>query len=168
MYCHVEKGVVLSTYKTGFGLDDWIYCTLYIHTVRDYRQYNATLHTSQFTVTHALGFSVYTSRILATDFIEVSLLLQIILEDFFSQPNSFLPMILQLSTQFNFPAPELISWQAGVSKLSSSESESYVTTDGQSASLSWYKAPIRSLRPDFSSVRNTSDSYSLDPVGRPL
>jgi hypothetical protein len=35
-----------------------------------------------------------------------------------------------------------------------SESESYVTTDGQSASLSWYKAPIRGLRPDFVSVRN--------------
>jgi hypothetical protein len=25
------------TYKTGFGLDDLIYCTYYIHTVRDYR-----------------------------------------------------------------------------------------------------------------------------------
>jgi hypothetical protein len=32
---------------------------------------------------------------------------------------------------------------------------SHVTTDGQSASLSWYKAPIRGLRPDFFSVRNT-------------
>jgi hypothetical protein len=31
----------------------------------------------------------------------------------------------------------------------SSKSESYITTDGQSASLSWNKAPIRSLRPDF-------------------
>jgi hypothetical protein len=30
-----------------------------------------------------------------------------------------------------------------------SESESYVTTDGQSVSLSWNKAPIWSLRPDF-------------------
>jgi hypothetical protein len=30
-----------------------------------------------------------------------------------------------------------------------SESESYVTTDGQSASLSQDKAPIRGLRPDF-------------------
>jgi hypothetical protein len=29
------------------------------------------------------------------------------------------------------------------------ESESYVTTDGQSASLSWYKAPIWGLQPDF-------------------
>jgi hypothetical protein len=28
----------------------------------------ADLHTSQFTVTHALGFTVFTSRILATDF----------------------------------------------------------------------------------------------------
>jgi hypothetical protein len=50
-------------------LDDWIYCALYIHTVRDYRQYSAVaiLHTFQFTVTHALKFSVFTSRILATD-----------------------------------------------------------------------------------------------------
>jgi hypothetical protein len=30
-----------------------------------------------------------------------------------------------------------------------SESESYVTTDGQSASLSWNKARIWALRPDF-------------------
>jgi hypothetical protein len=32
---------------------------------------------------------------------------------------------------------------------SESESESDVTTDGQSASLSWNKAPIWGLRPDF-------------------
>jgi hypothetical protein len=52
----------------GFGLD-LIYCTLYIHAVRDYRQYSdiAVLHTFQFTVAQALGFSVFTSRILATD-----------------------------------------------------------------------------------------------------
>jgi hypothetical protein len=45
--------------------------TLYIHTVRDYRQYSYSainiLHTIQFTVTQALGFSVFTSHILATD-----------------------------------------------------------------------------------------------------
>jgi hypothetical protein len=29
------------------------------------------------------------------------------------------------------------------------ESESYITTDGQSASLSWNKAPIWGSRPDF-------------------
>jgi hypothetical protein len=41
------------------------------------------------------------------------------------------------------------------------ESESYVTTDGQSASLSWYKAPIWGLRPDFFSVRNTEYVWQL-------
>jgi hypothetical protein len=54
-------------------------------------------HTLQFTVAHALGFSVFTSRILATDFITVSLSLQITHEGFFSQPNSLLAIILQLS-----------------------------------------------------------------------
>jgi hypothetical protein len=44
---------------------------------------------------------------------------------------------------------------------SESESESYVTTNGQSASLSWYKAPIRGLRPDFFSVRNTEYVWQL-------
>jgi hypothetical protein len=37
----------------------------------------------------------------------------------FSRPNPFLAIILQLLTQFNFSAPKLISWQAGVSKLDS-------------------------------------------------
>jgi hypothetical protein len=32
---------------------------------------------------------------------------------------------------------------------SESESESYITTDGHSASLSWNKAPIWGSRPDF-------------------
>jgi hypothetical protein len=32
---------------------------------------------------------------------------------------------------------------------SESESESYITTDRQSASLSWNKAPIWGLRPDI-------------------
>jgi hypothetical protein len=43
------------TYKTGFGLDDWIYCTLYNNTARDYRQYSAIaiLHTLQFKAAHA-------------------------------------------------------------------------------------------------------------------
>jgi hypothetical protein len=41
----------------------------YTFTTRDYRQYSAIaiLHTFQFTVTHALVFSVFTIRILATD-----------------------------------------------------------------------------------------------------
>jgi hypothetical protein len=45
--------------------------------------------------------------------------------------------------------PSRIKRKEAISSESESESESYVTTDGQSASLSWYKAPIRGLRPDF-------------------
>jgi hypothetical protein len=45
-----------------------------------------------------------------------------------------------------------LTWTVSVSRKhseSESESESYVTTDGQSASLSWNKALIWGLRPDF-------------------
>jgi predicted RNA polymerase sigma factor len=42
-----------------------------------------------------------------------------------------------------------------LSVLYSAESESYVTTDGQSASQSWYKAPIWAYDQIFISVRNT-------------
>jgi hypothetical protein len=45
------------------------------------------------------------------------------------------------------------------------ESESYVTTDGQPASLSWNKAPIWGLRPDLYYL---CDSDGLVLVGRPL
>jgi hypothetical protein len=57
------------TYKTGLGLDDWIYCTLSVHNTQDYRQYRtiAIIHTLQFAVAHALGFSVFTSHSLAMD-----------------------------------------------------------------------------------------------------
>jgi hypothetical protein len=56
-------------YRRDFGLNDWICYTLYIHTVRDYRQYSVIviLHTLQFTVTHSLRYSAFISRILATD-----------------------------------------------------------------------------------------------------
>jgi hypothetical protein len=42
-----------------------------------------------------------------------------------------------------------LSYDGSLANESESESESYVTTDGQSASLSWNKAPIWGLRPDF-------------------
>jgi hypothetical protein len=56
------------TYKTGFWLDDWIYCTLYTQ-LGSIGNCSAIidLHSLQFTVTHALGFSAFTSRIQATD-----------------------------------------------------------------------------------------------------
>jgi hypothetical protein len=43
--------------------------------------------------------------------------------------------------------------------------ESYVTTDGQPASLSWNKAPIWGIRPDLYYL---CDSYGLVLVGLPL
>jgi hypothetical protein len=57
------------TYRRVLDWNDWIYSHLYIHTTRAYRQlqrYRYSTH-FQFTVAHALGFSVFTSRILATD-----------------------------------------------------------------------------------------------------
>jgi hypothetical protein len=45
------------------------------------------------------------------------------------------------------------------------ESESYVTTDGQPASLSWNKAPIWGLGPDLYYL---CDSCGLVLAGRPL
>jgi hypothetical protein len=58
---------VCVTYKTGFGLDDWIYCTLYIHNSGlQAKRYRYSTH-FQFTVTHILVFSVFTSRILGTN-----------------------------------------------------------------------------------------------------
>jgi hypothetical protein len=68
-WIHCRVSVVPWLIVTVSLLDDWIYWELYIHTVRDYRQlerYRYSTH-FQFTVAHALGFSVFTSRILTTD-----------------------------------------------------------------------------------------------------
>jgi hypothetical protein len=45
------------------------------------------------------------------------------------------------------------------------QSQSYITTNGQLASLAWNKAPIWGLRPNFYYL---CDSYDLVLVGRPL
>jgi hypothetical protein len=64
--CHVSR--VPRGITTGSGLDDWVYWHL-IQWTRTCKQYSATadLHSLRFTVAHAIGFSVSTSRILATD-----------------------------------------------------------------------------------------------------
>jgi hypothetical protein len=56
------------TYKTGFLLHDWIYW----HLIRSQpgtigNTALSLIYTLQFTITHALWFSVFTSRILAKD-----------------------------------------------------------------------------------------------------
>jgi hypothetical protein len=100
------------TYRRVSGSDDWIYCTLYIHTIRDYRQYSAiaVLHTFQFTVAHALEFSVFTSRILATDLSQSHWHLNSHIESSFHSVTPFFyhysaAVISEDSTQFNSSLP---------------------------------------------------------------
>jgi hypothetical protein len=98
----------------------------------NYNHYSTTadLHTFQFTFAHALGFSIFTSPLLATDLnTETSTS---------DHCEVFLPFLVQspwnIGTQLKLFSAE-------------SESESYITTNSQSASLSWNKAPIWGLRP---------------------
>jgi hypothetical protein len=64
------------TKMTSSIFDDWVYwpfrlqsILITINTTRTYKPYSAIadLHTFQFTVAHALGFLVSTSRLLASD-----------------------------------------------------------------------------------------------------
>jgi hypothetical protein len=64
----------------------------------------AILHTFRFTVAHALGFSDFTSHILAADFHTHSMAFQITPEVFFAPPNSFLPFLIN---HLGLPSPEL-------------------------------------------------------------
>jgi hypothetical protein len=70
------------------------------------------------------------------------------------------PLSALAGTFYLYSQAELTGFQ-----LPKSESESYVTTDGQPASLSWNKAPIWGLRPDLYYM---CDSCGLVLVGRPL
>jgi hypothetical protein len=80
--------------QDGFWIGYLDSLTPYTH---NYRQHSAIvdIHTLQFTVTHALGFSVFTSRILATDLKQSHCHFKTH-EVFISQSNSFLAIILQL------------------------------------------------------------------------
>jgi hypothetical protein len=66
-YCHVLRFHCM-TYKVGLGLDDWIYWHLG-HTTTQLQaiQHYADPRTSRVTVVHAVGFSLLTSCIPATD-----------------------------------------------------------------------------------------------------
>jgi hypothetical protein len=99
------------------GLDWLIYCTLCIHNseLQAIQRYRWSTHfpVHRCTRTRVLSLHLWYP---GNGFITVSLLLRITHEVFFSQPNFFLAIILQLPTQFSSSAPKLISWQAGVSK----------------------------------------------------
>jgi hypothetical protein len=110
------------TYKTGFWiawLELWHFINLY---TRNYRQYSAIgiQHAFQFTFTHALMFSVFTSRILATDFSQPHCNFKSHMK---SSCHRLIPF-LQLFCSYQFRRLDsiqlLTSWHAGVPKLDSS------------------------------------------------
>jgi hypothetical protein len=83
------------TYKTGFWIGRLDLLTPYSHNsvlqaIQRYRCF--TTYTSQFTAAHALRFSVFNSRILATDLSTSHCHFKSHNEVFFSQSNSFLSL----------------------------------------------------------------------------
>jgi hypothetical protein len=128
------------------------------------------IYTLQFTVTHALGFTVFISRILATDLSQSHWHFKSHVKSSCRRLIHLLPLFCSCqfrrfdSVQFEAHIPArwrlvarlftsdstaLLLLLRLLLKQSQSQSQSYVTTDGQPASLSWNKAPIWGLRPDL-------------------
>jgi hypothetical protein len=84
-------------------------------------------------------------------FIAVSLSFKITSKVLFSQPNTFLAITLQLASR-NSILQFRIDYDSVLLHESESESESDVTTDSQSASLSWNKAPSGAYDQIFISI----------------
>jgi hypothetical protein len=115
----------------------------------------AELHNLQFTVAHALGFSVSTSRLLTTVFntetstsnhYKVFLLFR--LQSLWNLGTKTSSGLTPPAYDWLVTAPELI-----LSSQSQSQSQSNVTTDGKSASLSWNKHPSGAYDQIFITVR---------------
>jgi hypothetical protein len=89
-----------------WGLD-WVigFIAPYTFTTRDYRQYStiAILHIFQFTVPNVLGFSVFTSRILATDLSQSHCNFNSHTKSSWQSIIVFLPVLLN---HFQLPSPE--------------------------------------------------------------
>jgi hypothetical protein len=90
------------TNKTGSGLDIDTLCTV-LGTTGNYSTI-ADLHTLQLTVTHALGFSVFTSRILATDLWQSHCNFNSHMKSPF---HSLIPLFLFLLYRLRLPSPVL-------------------------------------------------------------
>jgi hypothetical protein len=112
------------------------------------------------------SLSVSWQRILTYDLLPISCSITLECGPSRTRPNS--PMLI-LSLKF---ALRLVSPSPN-SQLNCSQSQSYVTTDGQSASLSWCQAPIWGLRPDFYYCQTvvgllTWDALSDERTGLPF
>jgi hypothetical protein len=130
------QGSVTNASKNVFWIGDLL--TLIHSQVGTTENYGAIaiLHTFQFNVTHALGFSVFTNRILATD-LSVSLSLQLTHIVILAQSNSFLA--ISCSYQFRRLNPivfwlpvctlQLLNSQIQISNLIA-QNQSYFTTGG--------------------------------------
>jgi hypothetical protein len=117
----------------GFGLVIGFIELLQIVTTS---KYSAVInsHTLQFTIAHTKS-----SQSAVSSPVDVPLLLG-------SRPCGMAAISYQL--------PTLLT-AVSILPCNESESESYVTTDSQSASLSWYKAPIWAYDQIFIAVRDT-------------
>jgi hypothetical protein len=135
MYCHL---FVCETYKIGSGLDDWI-CWHLIHRTRNYRQYSATadLQTLEFTITHAIGILVFTSRILTTDIPQPHCHFKSHMK---SSCHSLIPFLPFLLNHLRLPSPEL---GPILDNSNSNKSKSHCDwrSVSQSVSKSWCRAP---------------------------
>jgi hypothetical protein len=112
------------------------------------------IYTFQFTAAHTLGFSVSTSRLLATDLNTETITSNNILNPHRPTSCGLLYSWFQFTPFACFCRYyHSLSWTSLslslLLSLSESQSQSYVTTDGQSASLSWNKGPIWGLWPDL-------------------
>jgi hypothetical protein len=114
----------------------------------------ADQHILQFTVTHALGFSVFTTRILATDLLQSHCNFKSYMKSYYhglilschysATADSEDPTLGRLASRNSTRFDSTL-----FSAATASQSQNHVTTDGQPASLSWNKAPIWGLRPDL-------------------
>jgi hypothetical protein len=124
-WIQLPQGIVtcMSDSRWGFGLDIGFNHHLQVVTTNNYITI-PNFYTLQITRAHAKSFpacSIFTSSCLVT------------------VPTMVIPVL---------PCSSLL-WMAAPFQLRILRVEFYVTTDGQSASLSWNKAPIWDLRPDF-------------------
>jgi hypothetical protein len=89
----------------GFGSDHWIYCSLYTDSseLQAIQRYRYSTH-FQFTVAQALGFSVFTTRILATDLSQSHCNLK---SHMMSSLHRLIPFLPFLLNHLQPPSPEL-------------------------------------------------------------
>jgi hypothetical protein len=145
----------------GVWIEYWIYWHL-IYTTRNYRQYNAIadLDTLQFTIAHTLNFSVFTSRILATDLPQSHC--NFTYEVFFAPPNSFLAISPQSpSTVISRTRPN--SWQLTQVNSFSTELSQLLRTNC-SFGTSRYIASWRTPRKTSSSMSRVIIGVFINPL----